>query len=205
MGISLTPAETDLVQEFDLIDKVNAGAKAPQLDLTGPSILNEFDQIKQISKTISVGAGENKFIDTTLMPPRGYLGVLLGIAVDGGDVRTNVDPRDTYINVDRDGQPSLCSLDTYALPGMVSSGAPDEFMRMYVPFVDRLDVRLSSVTGVADFPISYFYGVRRLNYIDRAIRWPQVGFKDNDARERSETVISKYNLRKLVAAGLPIE
>lgn len=204
MNIPLTPDETALANKFELIDKVNAGFKMPRLDLTGNDILKEFDIIKQTSKKLSVSAGATSFVDVSLIPPRGYLGVLLGVAVDTATIKSAPGARDTYIYIDRDNQTQLCSLDTYAMPGTMS-GTNDVFMRMFIPFKDKLNVRMSSVTGVSNLPITYFYGYKKLSYVDRAVRWPQIGFQDETAKQRAEDVISKYNLRELLAAGLPLE
>lgn len=204
MGIPLTPDESALAAKFELVDKVNAGFKVPRMDLTGNDVLKEFDVIKQTSKKISVSAGTTSFVDVSLIPPRGHMGVLLGLAVDTATIKTSPGARDTYIYIDRDIQSQLCSLDTYALPG-TTAGVNDEFMRMFIPFKDKLNVRLSSVTGVSNLPITYFYGYKRLSYVDRSVRWPQIGFQDESAKARADEVISKHNLRELVAAGLPLE
>ena len=182
-GVALTIEESALAEKYDITKKYLAG-------IMKMSDLTQFKRIIEVAKEVTVAAGGKTRVGRIVNVRSGEKAVLLGMSVDSAAVAGSVGSNDTYLAVNRDVRDlNYVKLDTIAMPVLTNE------IQCYVPAIDRLEVELQSVTGIAALPVRYRYGIADLTVLEK-IRWglPLTGLEAQDAES--------FNLFDAVAAGV---
>jgi len=160
-GISLTTEEKALAEEYDILRKYLAGILR-KVDTP------QFKKLVSVAKEVTVAAGEDTTVGRVINVKDGEKAVLLGLSVDSAAVATGVGgpgSNDTYFTIDRDVRDSpYVKLDCLAMPALLHE------LNVYIPAINKLEVKITSVTGVTDLPVRYRYGIANLSVIEK-IRW----------------------------------
>ena len=160
-GIALTSEESALAEKYDIKKKYLAGV-LKKVDTP------QFKKVVSVAKEITVAAGEETRVGRYINVKSGEKAVLLGLSVDSAAIATGVGgpgSNDTYFIVNRDIRDTEhVKLDCLAMPALLHE------MSVHIPAIDRLEVTISSVTGVTDLPVRYRYGIANLSIIEK-IRW----------------------------------
>jgi len=204
----------ELITSAGLPDQVDAGLVGSRVDLLGDEILKSFQDsspyggvfiVSQRIPAVTAGDEEGVIVAKPITVPDGHVAVLLGVAVDGQTTRNLATYNDTFIYVDRhDGnQRGLVRMDFAAMPGVVA-GTIGNFMRMYIPTLKRIDLRVTSASGlIADAQmISYMFGIRPITALDR-INWaPYAGSDYDRVNDRVTALDNAYQLSAKAAIGV---
>ena len=185
-GISLTTDEAALAEKYDIKKKYLAGILR-KVDTP------QFKKIVSVAKEVTVAAGEETRVGRLINVKAGEKAVLLGMSADSAAVATGVGgpgSNDTYMVVNRDVRDAAhVKLDCLAMPALLHE------ISCYIPAIDRLEIVISSVTGVSALPIRYRYGIANLSIIEK-IRW---GLPLSDAEAQDA---QNLNLYDSVVAGV---
>lgn len=182
-GVALTVEESALAKEYDIVRKYLAG-------IMKPSESPQFKRIIEVAKKVTVAAGSKTRVGRIVNVRSGEKAVLLGMAADSATVAGGVGSNDTYLAVNRDVRDlNYVKLDTIAMPVLTHE------IECHIPAIDRLEVELQSVTGIAALPVRYRYGIADLTVLEK-IRWglPLTSIEAQDAES--------FNLFDAVAAGV---
>lgn len=185
-GIALSSEEDALAKEYNIKKKYLAGV-LKKVDAP------EFKKIVSVAKEITVAAGEETRVGRFINVKAGEKAVLLGLSVDSAAIATGVGgpgSNDTYFIVNRDIRDTEhVKLDCLAMPALLHE------MSVYIPATDRLEVTISSVTGVTALPVRYRYGIANLSIIEK-IKW-QIPLTDAEKQDAEN-----LNLYDSVVAGV---
>lgn len=184
-GIALSTEERALADKYEIEEKYLAGI-LKKLDAP------QFKKVIEVTKEVTVAAGDNTRVGRFINVKRGEKAVLLSMAADSATVAGGVGSADTYLTVNRDvSDLSHVKLDTAAMPTI------DYEMECYIPALNRLEILLESVTGISKLPVRYTYGIADLSIIEK-IRWGLQGTL-TDAEKQDA---SNLNLYDSVIAGV---
>ena len=182
-GVALTTEESALAKEYDIARKYLAG-------IMKASDIPQFKRIIEVAKQVTVAAGDTTRVGRIINVKNGEKAVLLGMSADSATVAGSVGSNDTYLAVNRDVRDlNYVKLDTIAMPVLTHE------MPCYIPAIDRLEIELQSVTGIAALPVRYRYGIADLTVLEK-IRW---GLPLTDVEAQSA---ESFNLFDAVSAGV---
>jgi hypothetical protein len=166
--MSLDALEAQVADSLLLEDHLSIGTIPYHESLLNIDPSKKFDEIIPVEKSMTALSAASEAViggaEITARP--GELVVLLGVMLDTSIFATAVAPaNDTYLVVERDGQPDYMKLDYTAM-------ADGLYHKCYVPAVEKLRVTVESATGsgAAAYPAGFYYGTRKLGLADY-VRW----------------------------------
>lgn len=179
-GYSLSTAEIALADQFDIRKRFSSGL-LKQIDTP------MFQEIKEVVKKVTVAAGSHTQVGPLINVKSGQKAVILSI---GTDESASPAVNDTFITINRDiAETSYVKLDTSAMPGL------NHDIDCYIPGINRLEVILESVTGVADMPVRYRYAISDLTILEK-IKW------DISLSTEETAIANELDLYNVVVAGM---
>lgn len=187
LGMPLTAEEQQISNALFLEDNLAVGLIPRPRSLLG-DVSDMFDKIEPYAFTLAaVAATSDTPIGYRLDVPSEQVWVLLGIGIE--TIGTNFTGvfSDTFIRVDRDGDPNLLVLDCSAMPNMST-------VRCYVPFTQKLYIHLTSATGSggATVPVWFIIGKRPATLVDH-IRWgDKFRYRSIVEQQEAEALIKDY-------------
>lgn len=187
-SITLTDDERALGDEFDIKRKYLAGILGARSAGT-----EQFKKIYEVARAVTVAAAGSTRVGRIINVKRGEKAVLLGIAVDStAAIAIAAGANDTFFTLNRDSSDtSYIRLDCASLPTL-NYETP-----CYIPALDKHEILIESVTGVAALPVRYRYGVANMTLMEK-IRWGQ---KDTMTADEKKTA-DEFDLYDSVEAGV---
>jgi hypothetical protein len=185
-SITLTDDEKTLADEFDIKRKFLAGI----LGARGTNT-EQFKKIYEVARSVTVVAAGSTRVGRIINVKRGEKAVLLGMSVDNA-AAIAVGANDTYFTLNRDvSDTAHIKLDCASMPPL------NYGMTCYIPALDKHEILIESVTGIAAFDVRYIYGVANLTLMEK-IRWGQ---KDTMTADEKKTA-DEFDLYDSVEAGV---
>ena len=202
---------TRILGTANLVERALIGNLPVHQDLLNPSVEEQFEEVKEISRQIPILAangGSHVLSGAWIRVPPGYVAVILGIGVDATQVRNNLsagalDPYDAcHIFISRDDLMNYARMDAAAMPSG-ALGAPDVDMRMYIPACQKFQVEIINNHAVnavaANLRLRVRYGLRKMTVIDHQ-KWG-IQYATDVEQAAANALIEKYQLNDQIYIG----
>lgn len=200
-----------ILETANLTERALIGNLPIHQDLLNPSVEEQFEEVKEISRQIpglAAGGGSHVLSGAWTRVPPGYVAVILGIGVDAAQIQDNLDeggadPFDAcYIFVSRDDLMNYVRMDAVAMPSG-DTGAPDVDMRMYIPACQKFQVEIinNHATNAVEpnLRMRVRYGLRKMTVVDHQ-KWGMPYATDVE-QAAANALIEKYQLNDLIYIG----
>jgi len=187
-SISLTDDEKALAKDFDIERKFLSGVLGARSAGT-----EQFKKIYEVARLVTVAINGSTRVGRIINVKRGEKAVLLGISVDSAAVIALAPAaNDTFFVLNRDLiDTSYIRLDCASMPTL-NYETP-----CYIPALNKHEILITSVTGVAALPVRYRYGVANMTLMEK-IRWGQEGTMTADEKKTAD----EFDLYDSVKAGV---
>jgi hypothetical protein len=202
LGMDLTSEEEQLATEYNLYDKISAGVIPRYVSLIEKcDVYKMFDRIREYPVLLAaLAATTNTTVGYQIDVPQETVYVLLGISIDSTQFAGVFS--DTFLCVDIDGIANYMRLDCSGLP-------VNAIMPCYIPFVQKMLVRVESTTGSGGNTVAcnYIIGRRKATIVDH-LKWgDKFPVRNTVDQMEMDKILTKYeqngqNLRKMIKAGL---
>ena len=187
-GITLDTTEQPIADALHIAENLALGMIPYNKSLLNLDYSSLFTDVIPVEKTLAAIPANGKpiiggsAISSATMNDQ--LIVLLGVYIDTNCLAAGT-PSDTFIVVDRDGDPSYIKLDITGMPD-------NQYVPCYIPAINKLEVRVESTTGTGALtvPCGFQYGVRPLNYMDH-LKWG-IPYNSPLARTESLKIFQQY-------------
>lgn len=208
--VAMNAAEKALVEKYNMRKLLAMGLLPRNEDLLGDNVFKWFDEIQTVARRVpDIDDGDEWVVGGELKVPYEKVYTLLGIAFDPtaaalvgqGGITFN----ELWIKIDRDAINDYMVLDAMTLPTDGVAGDNVFLSRMFMPALERVEVRLDNQSGSGisesdDLTVRFLYGVRDLNVCDH-LMW-NYEFLSEAAEEAAIALDEEYMLREKLAAGL---
>ncbi|HPS55800.1 MAG TPA: hypothetical protein PLP05_09385, partial [Sedimentisphaerales bacterium] len=141
-----------ILDAANIIERSVVGDLPYHQDLLSPSIEEQFEEVKEISRQIpalAAAGGQHIVSGAWISIPPGYVGVILSIAVDAQqimlDLAGGTGPYSCcFLYISRDDLDNYVRLDAAAMPSTLTgaAGTNDFSMRMYIPVTKKFQVQI---------------------------------------------------------------
>lgn len=162
--IGLTGQEMGISDALALPDRLSLNLIPQPESLLTDRVYTMFDEIYMVRRDIGIlAAAADTTVGYQIVLGQGRVGTLLGVGMETTPFASVYS--DSFLCVDRDADYEIMKMDCSGIPDMAT-------LRCFVPFTDKLTVRVETATGSGGSTVYawFFYGVRRANAIDK-LKW----------------------------------
>ena len=205
LDMPLTSEEEQLATEYNVYDKISTGVIPKWVSLLDKNeVWKMFDRIREYPTMLAAIAAATAAPGVTagyqIDVPQETVYVLLGISMDSTQFAGVFS--DTFLCVDIDGIANYMRLDASGIP-------VNAIMPCYIPFIQKMLVRVESANGSAGntVAVNYIVGRRPATIVDH-LKWgDKFPVRNPVDQMEMDKILNKYeqngqNIKKMIKVGL---